>query len=254
MFSLIDCKTLFSITLVVCTISGWQIIQSQPYSAAHNFDGYNQFSTFQHYMPFQQIPRNNRHFYHSPSPRQQHNYPPQQNFNQNIGTDNRINNSKWVTGHLVFATTTSAPQAIINSNNNQPVGRTMVQQQNSPPYYNYNQNSAAGNHLNRNKWVDGPLVFATTTSGPPTTSRPQVILGKDMQPTVQFIPSATTSTPEFLDCFARCPTTSEYNPVCANNRQQYHNEQKFFCAKRCGQDIQIVRHGSCMGLFPVTIG
>uniref|UniRef100_A0A1I8ND39 Uncharacterized protein n=1 Tax=Musca domestica TaxID=7370 RepID=A0A1I8ND39_MUSDO len=63
-----------------------------------------------------------------------------------------------------------------------------------------------------------------------------------------FLPRATTPSPEFLACIQRCPTTSEYNPICASNRQMYGNEQKFNCARRCGANIQIVRRGSCADL------
>lgn len=77
------------------------------------------------------------------------------------------------------------------------------------------------------------LVFATTTARPQDS-----IVFINNQPAVAtmvpFIPSATTPSPEFLDCFGRCPTTSEFNPICASNRQQYGNEQKFNCARQCG--------------------
>lgn len=49
-----------------------------------------------------------------------------------------------------------------------------------------------------------------------------------------FIPRRTTPTPEYLRCLQNCPTTSEVNPVCASNREQYGNEQKFNCARNCG--------------------
>lgn len=57
---------------------------------------------------------------------------------------------------------------------------------------------------------------------------------------VPFMPTATTASPSFLACFERCPTTSEYNPICANNRQLYANEQKFNCARLCGAGKLIV--------------
>lgn len=57
---------------------------------------------------------------------------------------------------------------------------------------------------------------------------------------VPFMPTATTASPSFLACFERCPTTSEYNPICANNRQLYGNEQKFNCARLCGAGKLIV--------------
>ncbi|KAH8315757.1 hypothetical protein KR067_000892 [Drosophila pandora] len=68
-----------------------------------------------------------------------------------------------------------------------------------------------------------------------------------------FVPAAPP-TPEFLDCFGRCPTTPQYTPVCGSNMQLYLNEQKFNCARFCGADIQIVRRGSCEGLFQMTRG
>ncbi|XP_073843977.1 uncharacterized protein [Musca autumnalis] len=64
-----------------------------------------------------------------------------------------------------------------------------------------------------------------------------------------FLPQTTTPSPQFLECIQRCPTTSEYNPVCANNRQMYGNAQKFNCARRCGANIEIVRRGTCMDLL-----
>ncbi|KAH8252151.1 hypothetical protein KR026_008876 [Drosophila bipectinata] len=68
-----------------------------------------------------------------------------------------------------------------------------------------------------------------------------------------FVP-APPPTPEFLDCFGRCPTTPQYTPICGSNMQLYLNEQKFNCARFCGADIQIVRRGSCEGLFQMTRG
>lgn len=147
--------------------SGWQIIQLQSHVFQRNFNGFNQFSTFQ------QTPDNNRHFFYFPRPRQ----------------------------HQSF-----------------------------PPNHNYNQNAVIGSRLNISKWVNYPLVFATTTTAP--TKKPEFDF---IQPTTPFILTATAPTPEFLDCFGHCPTTSEYNPICASNRQQYHNEQKFLCARHCGQ-------------------
>lgn len=62
-----------------------------------------------------------------------------------------------------------------------------------------------------------------------------VVNDNQLRPTrVPFIPHATAATPQFLECLQRCPTTSEYNPVCASNRQMYGNEQKFNCARSCG--------------------
>ncbi|TDG45129.1 hypothetical protein AWZ03_008467 [Drosophila navojoa] len=69
-----------------------------------------------------------------------------------------------------------------------------------------------------------------------------------------FSTNAAAPTQAFIDCFGRCPTTPEYNPICASNRQLYLNEQKFNCARFCGADIRIVRRGSCEGLFPMQRG
>ncbi|KAI8120906.1 hypothetical protein CVS40_8004 [Lucilia cuprina] len=140
-------------------------------------------------------------------------------------------------------------------------------QQQFPPDFQFNQLRPFGNFprqnninsqgsgLNNQNWL-GPgqqLVFATTTSAPGNS-----VVFVNNQPAVPtmvpFIAAATTPTPQFLDCFSRCPTTSEFNPICASNRQQYGNEQKFNCARQCGADIEIVRRGSCEGLFPIARG
>ncbi|KAH8302498.1 hypothetical protein KR044_007494, partial [Drosophila immigrans] len=91
-----------------------------------------------------------------------------------------------------------------------------------------------------------------------------------------FVAAASAPSPQYLDCFGRCPTTAEYNPICGSDRQLYLNEQKFNCARSCGKgklqldirivfntlydsiftftDVQIVRRGSCQGLFPMQRG
>ncbi|XP_030557363.1 uncharacterized protein LOC115760247 isoform X2 [Drosophila novamexicana] len=95
------------------------------------------------------------------------------------------------------------------------------------------------------------------------TTRPTARLGGNFvlvnnEPVVgtmtPFVSAAPAPTQQFLDCFGRCPTTPEYNPICASNRQMYLNEQKFNCALFCGADIRIVRRGSCQGLFPMQRG
>ncbi|KAM8710967.1 hypothetical protein ACLKA7_017580 [Drosophila subpalustris] len=102
------------------------------------------------------------------------------------------------------------------------------------------------------------LIFATTTRPTPTT-RPTgdyvLINNRPVLATMApFITAATAPTAQFLDCYGRCPTTAEYNPVCGSDRQLYRNEQKFNCARFCGADVQIVRRGSCEGLFPMQRG
>jgi len=88
------------------------------------------------------------------------------------------------------------------------------------------------------------LIFATTTSSTPTmqtrpTTRPtgDFVLINNMPvlaTMAPFMAAAAAPTPEFLDCYGRCPTTAEYNPICGSNRQLYLNEQKFNCARYCG--------------------
>ncbi|EDW11677.2 uncharacterized protein LOC6576243 [Drosophila mojavensis] len=107
------------------------------------------------------------------------------------------------------------------------------------------------------------LIFAATTGSPLMTTRPTVRSTGDFvlvnnSPVVgtmtPFITNAAAPTQAFINCFGRCPTTPEYNPICASNRQLYLNEQKFNCARFCGADIRIVRRGSCEGLFPMQRG
>ncbi|KAH8365488.1 hypothetical protein KR093_001274 [Drosophila rubida] len=106
------------------------------------------------------------------------------------------------------------------------------------------------------------LIFAHTTDAPPTAattvrSTGDYVLVNNM-PVVgtmaPFVTAASAPSPQYLDCFGRCPTTSEYNPICGSDRQLYLNEQKFNCARSCGRDVQIVRRGSCQGLFPMQRG
>lgn len=90
--------------------------------------------------------------------------------------------------------------------------------------------------LNNQNWLNPgqELLFATTTQAPVQNSIVFVNNQPAVPTMVPFIPAATTPTPQFLDCFSRCPTTSEFNPICASNREQYGNEQKFNCARQCG--------------------
>ncbi|XP_013115640.1 uncharacterized protein LOC106093172 [Stomoxys calcitrans] len=95
----------------------------------------------------------------------------------------------------------------------------------------------------------------TTASPMGTTSNPVFVNNVPVIPTLApFLPTVTTASPQHLECIRQCPTTSEYNPICASNRQMYGNEQKFNCARNCGADIQIVRRGSCEGLVQMTKG
>ncbi|KAH8297686.1 hypothetical protein KR054_005661 [Drosophila jambulina] len=107
------------------------------------------------------------------------------------------------------------------------------------------------------------LVFQTTPPAPtsatpptPSTSSSNWVLVNNVRVPGGLTPFVTAPPPtqQFLDCFGRCPTTPEYRPICGSNMQLYLNEQKFNCARFCGADIQIVRRGSCEGLFQMTRG
>ncbi|XP_004533434.1 uncharacterized protein LOC101459186 isoform X2 [Ceratitis capitata] len=145
---------------------------------------------------------------------------------------------------------------------------------NNNPFFRPTANSFEPNPFARPQWgrpgPGQPLIFSnggnrqsptitstTTTTTPPTSNGDANVVFINNQPIVATIPpftAPTTATPQFLDCFGNCPTTSEYNPICASNQQQYQNPQKFDCARRCGADIQIVRRGACEGLFPMSRG
>ncbi|XP_017470818.1 PREDICTED: uncharacterized protein LOC108362393 [Rhagoletis zephyria] len=102
-----------------------------------------------------------------------------------------------------------------------------------------------------------PSTTTTTTTQLSSSVANSNVVFVNNQPviaTMEPFIAATTASPAFLRCFGSCPTTSEYNPICASNRQQYQNPQKFDCARRCGADIQIVRRGACQGLFPMQRG
>lgn len=48
------------------------------------------------------------------------------------------------------------------------------------------------------------------------------------------IPIDETNIPE-AECVRRCPTLSNYNPVCGSDNITYTNEQRFRCAQQCGR-------------------
>ncbi|XP_016981896.1 uncharacterized protein LOC108046593 [Drosophila rhopaloa] len=102
-----------------------------------------------------------------------------------------------------------------------------------------------------------PLAGAgTTTPGPFSSASSNLVLVNNVRIPGGLTPFAPAAPPtqEFLDCFGSCPTTPQYSPICGSNMQLYLNEQKFNCARFCGADIQIVRRGSCEGLFAMTRG
>ncbi|XP_017057923.1 uncharacterized protein LOC108099109 [Drosophila ficusphila] len=115
-------------------------------------------------------------------------------------------------------------------------------------------------------WAQEPLIFSSSNNpldiGGAPGARPlasassNLVLVNNVRipgSITPFVP-APPPTQEFLNCFGSCPTTSQYNPICGSNMQLYMNEQKFNCARFCGADIQIVRRGSCEGLFTMTRG
>ncbi|XP_016957560.1 uncharacterized protein LOC108029649 isoform X2 [Drosophila biarmipes] len=114
--------------------------------------------------------------------------------------------------------------------------------------------------------AQGPLIFQTssnplydaalTTPRPNFSASSKLVLVNNVRIPGDITPfvSAPAPSQEFLNCFGSCPTTSQYSPICGSNMQQYMNEQKFNCARFCGADIQIVRRGSCEGLFAMTRG
>ncbi|KAH8232754.1 hypothetical protein KR038_007591, partial [Drosophila bunnanda] len=71
--------------------------------------------------------------------------------------------------------------------------------------------------------------------------RPQT---KDRQPQLPTVPEASSSTttgatpinqePRYLACLQTCPKTSEYNPICGSDNNNYYNQNIFNCAVRCG--------------------
>ncbi|KAH8380230.1 hypothetical protein KR009_009584 [Drosophila setifemur] len=62
----------------------------------------------------------------------------------------------------------------------------------------------------------------------------QSVRGSDTT-TTTIKPQPTNPSPQYLDCLGKCPTTSEYNPVCGSDNINYQNNNKFECAVRCGQ-------------------
>lgn len=89
---------------------------------------------------------------------------------------------------------------------------------------------------------EAPTSTTTTTPSPSSGQQansnavPNVVFinNRPIVATIAPFTAPTTSSPQFLNCFGSCLTTSEYNPICASNQQQYQNPQKFECARQCG--------------------
>ncbi|XP_028144644.1 uncharacterized protein LOC114338247 [Diabrotica virgifera virgifera] len=60
--------------------------------------------------------------------------------------------------------------------------------------------------------------------------------------------TTTTASPAYTRCFANCRTTSEYNPVCGTDGNNYDNPQRLNCARSCGRNVQLRRGGTCQPL------
>ncbi|XP_075974452.1 uncharacterized protein LOC142975482 [Anticarsia gemmatalis] len=88
----------------------------------------------------------------------------------------------------------------------------------------------------------------------PNANDTAAILGKPV-----FVPSSTASpqspgqasadgsveTPAQRQCVQDCPSTTEYNPVCGTNNVTYINPGRFYCARNCGENVNIQQMGRC---------
>ncbi|XP_050308809.1 uncharacterized protein LOC126745129 [Anthonomus grandis grandis] len=54
-------------------------------------------------------------------------------------------------------------------------------------------------------------------------------------------------------CESRCPTTSQYNPVCGDNNVTYSNISRLNCAVRCGKKVRIAAYRACSRFTSVTV-
>ncbi|XP_072391325.1 uncharacterized protein [Diabrotica undecimpunctata] len=60
--------------------------------------------------------------------------------------------------------------------------------------------------------------------------------------------TTTTASPSYTRCYTNCRTTSEYNPVCGTDGNNYDNLQRLNCAAGCGRNVQLRRGGTCQPL------
>ncbi|CRK86237.1 CLUMA_CG000187, isoform A [Clunio marinus] len=60
-------------------------------------------------------------------------------------------------------------------------------------------------------------------------------------------PAPTTLAPAVQQCVDTCiaRTTSQYNPVCGTDQQNYHNQARLDCARDCGANVSLERVGVC---------
>ncbi|CAG9133592.1 unnamed protein product [Plutella xylostella] len=57
--------------------------------------------------------------------------------------------------------------------------------------------------------------------------------------------------PREAQCIQQCPVTSEFNPVCGSDGQEYSNPGRLDCARGCGRGVTLARSGPCPRI-PVT--
>ncbi|XP_017028773.1 uncharacterized protein Kaz1-ORFB [Drosophila kikkawai] len=77
--------------------------------------------------------------------------------------------------------------------------------------------------------------------------RPQIPQVPDASSTITTTTASTPANqePRYLACLQTCPITSEYNPICGSDNNNYYNLNRFNCAVGCGLDIQRVHQGIC---------
>ncbi|XP_055912005.1 uncharacterized protein LOC129946022 [Eupeodes corollae] len=80
-----------------------------------------------------------------------------------------------------------------------------------------------------------------------STEATEAPIVQDSTPTTTTAAPVQRTTPSsaYYDCVSRCPTTSEYNPICGSDSVNYHNMGKLNCAASCGTDVTMVRAGTC---------
>lgn len=83
-----------------------------------------------------------------------------------------------------------------------------------PPNNQNNVNINSNINSNSNNNSNQQTIGSTTTAAPTT---------------------ATTASPQYLNCLQNCPSTSEYNPICGSDSIDYHNSGRLSCAQRCGK-------------------
>lgn len=74
-----------------------------------------------------------------------------------------------------------------------------------------------------------------------------LITGAPVDSTSTWTPPVTTTmSPEYLECFRKCNATSEFNPLCGSDGQDYSNQGRLDCAKGCGKVVDVAYTGVCV--------